>query len=161
MKEITISAGPGDCEYVFERGVEYIVYASVFKRFGDLLFASRCSRTRPVDSAAEDLEYFRQLPQSKPLGEIRIIAFDPEQNRARWPPVDGLAGLRLTIRGQHFYKTATTDQNGRHAFAELPPGEYQVAAVLTGYKLVMPLSPIKVHGAGCAEVLVRMAPAPH
>jgi hypothetical protein len=50
---ITTSRSSASCGYPFENGEEYIVYA--YGSEGDLS-VSLCSRTRPLDDAAEDLE---------------------------------------------------------------------------------------------------------
>src|ERR1700724_2964825 len=76
QKEIVIETGlgGGDCGYGFRRNRDYIVYASK-KRGGDVS-TGICSPTRPVEDAAEDLKYFRQLAHSAPVAEIRVTAYD-------------------------------------------------------------------------------------
>jgi len=73
--DIELLMGSFPCTVGFERGVEYIVYASRDAHTGEYS-ASICSPTRPVTSAAEDLAYFHHLADSPPLGEIRGIALD-------------------------------------------------------------------------------------
>jgi hypothetical protein len=58
--------GGGDCGVPFERGKSYLVYANCDER-GDC-FTNICSRTRPTERAAEDLQYLAtrktlQLPR--------------------------------------------------------------------------------------------------
>ena len=50
---ITTSRSSASCGYPFEEGVEYIIYAYGTE---DDLSVSLCSRTQPLDAAAEDLE---------------------------------------------------------------------------------------------------------
>ena len=158
-KEITIETGigGGDCGYGFERGVEYVIYA--FKKPNGRLSSGRCSPTRPVSDAAEDLTYLRQLAKADPVGEIRVTVFDPHKSWGNVQPAGGIAGLgdaQVAIAGQGLKKTSSTDRNGRSMFNNLPPGEYQVSAKLDGYTSSMPLRPVKLHAKGCAEVPVAL-----
>ena len=50
---VTGGGGP-DCSYEFARGGEYLVYTFPSRRGG--LYASSCSRTRPLTKATEDLQ---------------------------------------------------------------------------------------------------------
>jgi hypothetical protein len=75
-KEIVIETGlgGGDCGYEFQRGLEYIVYAS--KKPGGSFSTGICTPTRPIEHAAADLKYFHQLANAPPTAEIRVTAYD-------------------------------------------------------------------------------------
>jgi len=51
--QVVTGRGAGDCGFVFERGVEYLVYARKLSS-GDLA-TDICTRTKPLARAAEDL----------------------------------------------------------------------------------------------------------
>ena len=149
--------------YNFQCGAEYIVYAyfaDAFKQSSGRFSTGICSPTRPIDSAGEDLEYFRQLANADPTGEIRVTAFDPysswRNSVATLGDIAGLAGAQVTIEGHDLRKTATTGRNGRHVFGGLPPGEYSVAATLDGYMMPDRPRPVRVHAKGCAGVPVKL-----
>ena len=160
QKEIVIATGlgGGDCGYGFQRGVEYIVYASNQREDG--LSTGICSPTRPIEQAAEDLKYFRQLANAAAVSEIRVTAFDPYAQRLRLPSgqpqVEGMPKVQVIIDGPGGRQSATTDASGRHVFGGLPPGEYRVAASLEGYASLTELLPVRVHTKGCAEVPLPM-----
>jgi len=160
QKEIVIATGSGggDCGYEFQRGVEYVVYAYNDREVG--LSTGICSPTRPIDQAAEDLKYFRQLAKATPVSEIRVTAFDRSEPWRRieggQSQVDGMLGVQVTIDGPGGRQLATTDASGRYAFRELPPGEYRVAASYEGYAPLTELPPVRVHRKGCAEVPLPM-----
>jgi hypothetical protein len=146
--EVVVETGitPGACSYGFSRGRDYIVYAS--KGPDGALSSSSCSPTKPLEGAAEDLAYFRQLPRTPPTAEVRVTALDVHRG---WPlPV--LGGVRVTIRGSGVEQTAFTDASGRYVFAGLPPGEYRVEGSLEGYVGPEPFSAVQVYTKGCAEV---------
>ena len=67
---IVTGGGGGDCSFDFTVGEEYLVYVFPSRRGG--LYASSCSRTRPLANAADDLRDLgpgwpvaRRLPKSK------------------------------------------------------------------------------------------------
>jgi len=156
QKEIVIETGlgGGDCGYGFHRNLDYIVYASK-KRGGDFS-TGICSPTRPVENAAEDLKYFQQLAHSSPVAEIRVTAYDVHGIRGYRvgspPQLPVLADALVTIDGPGVHESSTTDANGRHIFAGLPPGLYKVDVTLEGYALPDHLPAVKVSPKGCAEV---------
>jgi hypothetical protein len=58
----------------------------------------------------------------------------------------------VTIDGSGVHESSTTDADGRHIFAGLPPGLYKVDVMLEGYASPGPLVPVQVRPKGCAEV---------
>ena len=150
--EIETGLGGGDCGYGFQRGLEYIVYAS--KRPGGGFSTGICSPTRPLEKAAEDLKYFHQLERAPPVAEIRVTALGIHRNPGNQMPV--LAGARVTIDGPGVHQTTTTDAAGRHIFTGLPPGEYNVDVALEGYAIPYPILPVRVRPKGCAEVALLL-----
>lgn len=152
VQEVVIRTGlgGGDCGYFFERGTEYIVYAYQTPRG---LSTGICSPTRPTAKAEEDLKYLRSLATLPDTGDIRVTAVDLDQRRTR--PGDepqGIAGVKVTIEGPGIRRTATTDSKGIAVFGGLSPGEYRVQFFADGYGVAWPLSNVKLHAKGCAEV---------
>jgi hypothetical protein len=58
----TVRLRNGECDYDFEIGQSYIVYANVDRGERGALKASACSRTAPLSEAFADLDYIRALP---------------------------------------------------------------------------------------------------
>jgi hypothetical protein len=163
-KEIVIETGlgGGDCGYGFQRGLEYIVYAS--KRPDGSLSTGICTPTRLIEQAAEALTYFHQLAKAPATAEIRVTAYDVHgtwiQGSGGQRQLPVLAGARVSIAstsdGAGVHESSTTDQAGRHIFSDLPPGEYKVDASLEGYAKPEGLRPVQVHSKGCAEFLLPL-----
>jgi hypothetical protein len=160
QKEIVVETGlgGGDCGYGFQRGLDYIVYAS--KKPDGSFSTGICTPTRPIENATDDLKYFHQLANASPTSEIRVTALDilgarvyGSGGRSQLPV---LSGARVTIDGAGVHESSATDGAGRHIFAGLPPGEYKVHASLEGYAMPDGLRPVQVHAKGCAEVALPM-----
>ncbi len=153
--EITIETGRGggDCGYSFELGKEYIVFA--YGGENESLGTGICSPTRPIEQATEDLKYFDQLPSAKPLGEIRVTAFDPTQSwLKRKGDISDLAVLPETqvhLKGDSIELSVKTDSAGRAWIRDLPPGKYTLTASRPNY-ITAALPAIDLHARGCAEV---------
>jgi hypothetical protein len=151
-KEVVVETGlgGGDCGYGFQRGRDYIVYAS--PGAGGAYQTGICSPTRPLADAAEDLKYFHQLATAPPVGEIHLAAFDPQRARGTLE----LPGVRVTIEGPGGPQTATTGAGGRCTFTNLPPGKYTVAASLDSYTPFAEVRPLNVPAKGCATAVVLL-----
>lgn len=142
--EIVTGSGGGDCGYPFQSGRDYAVYAH--KNSDGRLETGICTRTRPLEEAAEDIAYFHAVPTAPATGEIRIVTgvFD----------MPGIPGVKMRIAGGGSRSAASTDTAGQVRFGGLPPGEYEVTAELAGY---LPAErKVQLHAKGCAEVLFRM-----
>jgi len=72
QREIVIETGRGggDCGYPFQRGLDYIVYAS--KKPSGSLSTAIGSPTRLADKAAESLKYFHELAYASPLPKFAL-----------------------------------------------------------------------------------------
>lgn len=142
--------GGGDCGFGFERGEKYIVYA--YKKPDGRLGTGSCSRTRTFASADEDLKFLRSLEQAKESTEIRVSVVDIHGE----PSFRGVPGVRLRLSGPSGVQVAKTDKSGKRVFSDLPPGEYLVSAVLSGYVGADVPRPVTVRPKGCAEVMIPM-----
>jgi hypothetical protein len=69
---VVTGLGRGDCGFPFQEGHEYLAYAYVgsWPETG-ILATSICSRTAPVERAAEDLAYLRSLAKGGPPSRVR------------------------------------------------------------------------------------------
>jgi hypothetical protein len=152
IQEIVIRTGlgGGDCGYLFERGTEYIVYATQTPRG---LRTGICSPTRPTAKAEEDLKYLRTLATIPETGDIRVTAVDLDQRRSRsGDEPQGITGVTVSIEGSGVRRTAATDNKGSTVFSGLSPGEYRVQFSAEGYVVTWPLPNVKLHAKGCADV---------
>jgi hypothetical protein len=61
---VQTDGNPEGCGYQFVRGEKYLVYA-----FGSSLLVHKCSRTRPIAAAGEDLQYLRSLTKQPVIKE--------------------------------------------------------------------------------------------
>jgi len=125
--ELTTGRGGGDCGYRFVAGRRYLVYAS--KATSGQLVTSICSRTRPLEAAAEDLAYLSTLPQQPPgvrvYGRVTQSRRDPFE--AAWINYGPVENVLINLRGASFSRDVSTDKNGRYEF----PGVASGAATLT------------------------------
>ena len=126
MLELRTAAHGTACGYHFTAGKRYLVYAR--KTPHGSWSAGSCSRTRPIEQAGDDLQYFTALPEptgGRVFGSVRHRQRDPYENRA----VDygPLEGLTVSAAGAGFYFEAVTDASGRFDIMNLPVGQAAVA----------------------------------
>jgi hypothetical protein len=113
------------CGYRFQKGRRYLVYAEKAEETPSRLAATVCSRTRPLEEAAEDIAYLSAIGQLAASGRVngRVTRShrDPfEEHRVDYGPVEGLV---VNLRGDTFSRDATTDRDGRYEFTGVPPGK--------------------------------------
>jgi hypothetical protein len=165
--EATVSTpgGGGMCGYRFTLNREYIVYAE--KGSNGRLMTSICSRTAPVERAAADLEFARNIASGgQPLGLIegtvnlvttRDSLWSPTETRSRPVP-----GVTITLRrGEEESFPATTDRAGRFAVSGLQPGTYRAELKPpdgTRLESVFPETIELLDARGCATFGVELAP---
>lgn len=116
--EVLTGMGGGDCGIEFKAVQRYLVYATLFE---GKLFTGICMRTKPIESAAEDLKYMRGLKNAKPGGAIYGEVRSYTQNRNGEPR----AGASISIDGPE-PREITADAKGAYRFDGLPAGEYTV-----------------------------------
>lgn len=130
MVEVITGRGGGDCGYSFEIGKNYLVYT--FEREDGRLGTGICSRTRELSNAVEDLEYFRELSKTKPLGGVFgvVTLQTPRKQDVDWIPNKPLANVRVTVESTDGKRGETlTDENGEYRFSDLVPGDYLLRMV--------------------------------
>ena len=121
--QVATAASSASCGYEFVVGRRYLVYAGGVGSAG-VAVVTHCSRTRPLEDAADDLRYLTRLPD--PAAGARVFgraslwqrtAFDEEA--IDYGPVHGLV---VHVRGAGFHREAVTDRNGRYEIGGLPSG---------------------------------------
>lgn len=158
--EVETGLGGGDCGFGFKHGERYLVYAHRDSR-NNRLSTSICGRTRLLADAAEDLAYFRSLPNTDPGGVIfgKVVKRN-HSRRDGAPPFLPIAGADLAIEnalGKHLLQS---DVEGNFRFVGLKAGDYKVKLNLPpgltrgdlkdeGTDIVE--NEVKVEAFGCAE----------
>jgi hypothetical protein len=119
------------CGYEFEEGKRYLIYAHAPGK--GVVSVSYCSRTRPVDMAAEDLNFLRverfKMSGGRIFGSIlknQDINYSLPEDQ-RYPP---MAGIRILIEGQGSRFELVSDEKGRYEVQNLKPGEYSIEMIL-------------------------------
>jgi hypothetical protein len=123
---LMIHPPPTDCDYRFDEGETYFVYADLSSKKGGTLKVPM-NRTAKLEEAAEDLKFVNGLPRAALTARIfgRIVRADRSVNldeQQRLP----LAGIKVTARSGKRTFEALTDAGGRYELKDLPPGSYQV-----------------------------------
>lgn len=152
--EVATGFGGGDCGYDFQVGERYIVYAYRNQKTGALT-TGICTRTRPLESAAEDLQYVVGLAQGGATGAtvfgqvMRERRVEREEgDTSEYVPV---AGVKVEVAGAGKTFRAETDAAGKYTVAGLPAGEYALKAELPETLLVSGQpEKFRVEEKGCA-----------
>lgn len=109
------------CEYQFEKGKKYFVYAYRNQR-NNTLGTHGCSRTREISRATEDTAYVQGLSGRHTEQSISGIVLEN-----RYTPV---TGVKINIRGEGRRYNAITDDEGRFKVQISQPGKYSVRFIL-------------------------------
>jgi hypothetical protein len=140
------------CGFAFERGWDYLVYASAGTN-GELA-TSHCTRTHEVISREDDadLRWMEGLAQSPAgasiFGQIRM----QKLNRDGSYDTSGLARVAVSIKGPDS-KMVSTDAEGKFRADGLVPGKYVVSAKApSGYSAFEDWKPA-LENRACAEVV--------
>jgi hypothetical protein len=118
------------CDYHFEKGKRYFVYAYRDPK-DQKIYVSSCSPTRPADSAGPDLAFARGVIRNEPTPAI--VGLVTRETRAQvqdYRRNEYLEGVRVVAIGPA-KKTAEafTDADGIFRFFGLPAGSYSVQAL--------------------------------
>jgi hypothetical protein len=157
-------SGGGMCGYRFSLNREYIVYASKGKE--GRLTTSICSRTAPVERAAADLEFARNIASGGlPLGRIEATVEMRTTRESLWSPTETrsrpVPGVPIMLRRGEESFSATTDRAGRFAVSGLQPGTYRPeVAAPSGTRLaaLFPETIELLDARGCATFNVELEP---
>lgn len=127
--EIVTGMGGGDCGYRFTTGGRYLVYAS--KTPSSRLYTGICSRTRPLDKAAEDVRYLASIPATGTGGRVYGRVHEWRRDPAEATAVDygPIENVTVVVRGATFAREVFTDALGRYEVPNLPTGEVTVSVI--------------------------------
>lgn len=120
-KEVEIQSTMSSCEYEFEKGKRYFVYA-YRNASNNKLGTYACSRTTRLSNATEDMAFISSLSGSA-TGSL-ILGVISEDN---YTPVKK---VRVIARGNKNWYETSTDDNGRFRIAVPNSGKYTVHIVL-------------------------------
>lgn len=161
--EVTVhtSRGLGTCGYAFEVARTYLVYAGRRSDNGALT-TSICSRTAPVDRAAEDLAYLRgPYRQPSALGVIQGTVTRTD------PLPEGMGETRSPYRGARILVDGPTGRLETHSAVDgtfelrVPAGRYRLTSEVPVGLYALPDGPRDVTLAdarGCALVPIGVRP---
>lgn len=156
--EIITGRGGGDCGYPFEAGKEYLVYANENKETGKL-GTGICARTRPIEKAEEDLQYFREIAKGSitPYVYGSVFRVFTRKNNEPYRKPEPLANITLSLSTG---EKVVTNEKGEFRFDKLLPQEYTLmpnipAGFWGGDK---PEYKIKLNPNGCAVASFALYP---
>jgi|SRR5271157_2601872 len=130
-KVMVVDWGFGDSPSL-KVGEQYLIYAAPLGIGSELAF--RCSRSRNVKDAAEDLKYLNALGTTASAGTVfGHVTIDPDGLRDGHRPA---AGAVVQIQGAGRTLKTTADGEGHYSFDGLKPAEYSVTASLPGFVLL-------------------------
>ena len=146
--QVTLFAEPTTCDYLFQIGETYLVYA-----YGDEkeLGTSICSRTRPLSEAGEDLPALRDLVKEN--SGTKISGYVAALGLINSEPV---AKHKVKLQGgDSTFKTieTLTNDKGEFLFSNIPAGKYWISPALpdlmTFGKYYDSDFEVEVYGKGC------------
>ena len=151
--ELTTGRGGGDCGYQFVAGKRYLVYAS--KQASGRLSTGICSRTRPLEAAAEDLAYLATVAQQPPGARVsgRVTHSRRDPFEEEWIDYGPLENVVLNLRGTSFSRDVSTDKDGRYEFSGVAAGTFTLTLVPpTGFDNGYPEQEIEIRdGRACSS----------
>lgn len=123
--QVALSEGFTTCDYTFEIGETYLVYAYAYEK---TLTSNICSRTRRLFAANEDLPALRQLAKeitgtkiSGVVGFLGLLTIEPMVNsKVKLQALEGKFNAIETL----------TDAKGEFLFSNIPAGKYKVSPTL-------------------------------
>lgn len=125
------------CEFGFEAGKDYLIYAGDSGAAGqriDRFYSSSCGRTRLLSEASEDLKFLRKekkgMSGSRIYGwvrEDRTLDYSIPESQRR-PPIKGFG---LKVIGPSRTYELTTDKKGEYELGGLQGGRYFIELIAT------------------------------
>ena len=151
---VTIVPAGSSCDYKFQAGQQYLIYA---KRTPDGRWTTTtCAGTKPLEQAAEDLEFAESRQFARPVGQVfgtvqRIIARPDRRQSISKPAV----GLTVSLANADSRFEATTDRDGKFDVT-VPPGEYVITPEAAQNAHEGPSRRVSVPARGCAPVNIDL-----
>jgi hypothetical protein len=116
------------CGYEFKQGERYVVYAYRTKD-GSQLEVSRCSRTRLLAQAADDVAFLQDTSVAPAGANVSGLITHLERDLGTDEGHDygPVSGVLVTVRGLTGTRDSYTDASGRYQVTGLTPGTYEIA----------------------------------
>lgn len=103
--------GQGDCSFVFEKGVRYLLYAAYSEDINSF-DTNTCTRSVALEYAGEDLAYLRGLPTDSGTSLTGIVInydFQEEGNTSEPEVIKGVKITAVGPSGQKFEAVTSDD----------------------------------------------------
>jgi hypothetical protein len=126
MQRIALKGDGSNCDYLFELHQSYLVYAYV--RDNGMMETSKCTRTRPLAAATEDLKYLEGVRDGRAQVVIHGVVLrrgldkDGQLQLYGWPKPCELQVFAMT---QGVLFSTATEPSGAYQIV-LPPGNIQI-----------------------------------
>lgn len=141
-----------------EAGHQYLMYTSIFET--GAIPSRGCSRSRAVEAADEDLEFLKQYSAGRVpthvSGTVRYRPDEPEDSKLGDPGRTPMKDVKVTVSSNDRYFSTSTNSLGQYSFTNLPPGQYNVDAEFSGYRLNWAPNGLTLHPNGCIEANLLM-----
>lgn len=150
------------CSYRFTPGTKYVVYAR--RKDDGRLTTDKCSRTKPLAEAAEDLKYLSALPAAstgaRVYGRINEWVHHPADDR--FVDYGPLENITISIRSAGLSRDVVTDRNGEYELQGVPLGPVSISVVTPFGSVADGLRDFEVtdlRGCIAADFILRMEAA--
>lgn len=153
--EVETGQGGGDCGYGFEIGKSYLIYAARSK--DGKLFTHICTRTRPLEKAASDLDHLRRVLRDKPqvtlFGKVEHVQRSSVNSHPTWKAVKGVQ-VTAELPGGRKLSTLTNGQ-GQFEFHERLSGPVTIRAAVPKGLPPTTIGKVTVPAGRCAGVILE------
>jgi Carboxypeptidase regulatory-like domain len=144
----------------FQEGREYLVLANPLEPGGNLITGG-CSGSAPVESASEDISFFRAWARGERVTVIQgRIAENVEEGLVRYrldaEKQAGLQGVRLRAAKEGKEFSSFSGSDGRYRIPVSEPGTYALTALLPGHASTEAEYRIEVQPRSCAQQDIGM-----
>lgn len=124
-RRAVVSGSGNSCDRAFGKGLTYLVYA---QEHGGVLRTHKCTRTRALSAAGEDVRYLDNLASATPQGLVYGDVFwgitTPDGTAPKQALNETLDVVALGARGR---RSVATDRWGGGPYQiVLAPGDYQI-----------------------------------
>jgi hypothetical protein len=154
-KVVTVSSGGDMCAFPFLKGHNFLVYS---RRLPDgQLYVSTCYGTKFAETASDDLQYLRGLPNAPHGATIygKVLRYtEPEKIETKVRRAAPETGKKVEIQGTDKRHEAIVDERGDFSLKGLPPGHYTVLLSADGEISAYPpirSTTVDVADKGCAR----------